>query len=125
MDQEGGNITRLGKGTLGPGNMALGAADSPADTTALAAVLGEEIMAEGLNMNFAPVLDVNDQPANPVIGLRSFSDDAGTAADQGVAYLRGMEKTGVIATLKHFPGHGNTATDSHTSLPGWIGAMTG
>ena len=117
VDQEGGNITRLGKGTLGPGNMALGAADSPADTTALAAVLGEEIMAEGLNMNFAPVLDVNDQPANPVIGLRSFSDDAGTAADQGVAYLRGMEKTGVIATLKHFPGHGNTATDSHTSLP--------
>ena len=117
VDQEGGNITRLGKGTMGPGNMALGAAGSPADTTAMAAVLGEEIMAEGLNMNFAPVLDVNDQPANPVIGLRSFSDDAKIAADQGVAYLRGMEKAGVISTLKHFPGHGNTATDSHTSLP--------
>ena len=71
----------------------------------------------GINMDFAPVLDVNSNPANPVIGIRSFSDDPETVAAQGVAYMKSLQATGAIATLKHFPGHGDTDTDSHTGLP--------
>ena len=117
VDQEGGRVARLGHGTQGPGNMALGAADSLSETETMARLIGEEVVAEGLNVNFAPVLDVNNQPANPVIGLRSFSDDPETVAQQGITFLSGLEQAGAIATLKHFPGHGDTATDSHTGLP--------
>ena len=117
VDQEGGSITRLGQGTMTCGNMALGAVNDPGATGQIAAILGEEILACGLNVDFAPVLDVNSNPENPVIGVRSFSDDPGTAAEQGEAFLKGLTQAGAIACLKHFPGHGDTATDSHTGLP--------
>ena len=117
VDQEGGTITRLGQGTMTCGNMALTAVGDPAATAAVAAILGGEIMACGLNVDFAPVLDVNSNPDNPVIGVRSFSDDPEIAAQQGETFLKSMRETGAIACLKHFPGHGDTATDSHTGLP--------
>jgi len=117
VDQEGGAVTRLGHGTQMPGNMALGAANDTALTARAAEVMGTEIMSLGINFDFAPVLDVNSNPANPVIGTRSFSDDAETVAAQGVAFMQALQSTGAISTLKHFPGHGDTATDSHTGLP--------
>ena len=117
VDQEGGTITRLGQGTMTCGNMALGAVNDPDATVAAAAILGSEILASGLNVDFAPVLDVNSNPENPVIGVRSFSDDPGTVAEQGAAFLQGLKRTGAVACLKHFPGHGDTGTDSHTGLP--------
>ncbi len=117
IDQEGGRITRLGHGTQMPGNMALGAANDTEVTAAAASVIGRELMSMGINFNFAPVLDVNSNPANPVIGTRSFSDDAAVAAAQGVSYMKALQQSGAISTLKHFPGHGDTATDSHTGLP--------
>ena len=117
IDQEGGRVTRLGHGTQMPGNMALGAANDVSLTAAAAAIIGEEIMSMGINFNFAPVLDVNSNPANPVIGTRSFSDDPAIVANQGVSYMKALQATGAISTLKHFPGHGDTATDSHTGLP--------
>ena len=116
-DQEGGMVTRLGQGTQMPGNMALGAANDLALTAGAAAIIGAEIMDTGINMDLAPVLDVNSNPANPVIGTRSFSDDPEAVATQGVAFLNALRATGAIATLKHFPGHGDTDTDSHTGLP--------
>lgn len=117
IDQEGGRVTRLGYGTQMPGNMALGAANDTALTAEAASIIGQEIMSMGINFNFAPVLDVNSNPANPVIGTRSFSDDAAIVAAQGVSYMRSLQALGAISTLKHFPGHGDTATDSHTGLP--------
>ncbi|MBO4914275.1 MAG: glycoside hydrolase family 3 C-terminal domain-containing protein, partial [Oscillospiraceae bacterium] len=117
IDQEGGRVTRLGHGTQMPGNMALGAANDAALTATAASIIGRELMSMGVNFNFAPVLDVNSNPANPVIGTRSFSDDPAIVANQGVSYMRALQATGAISTLKHFPGHGDTATDSHTGLP--------
>ena len=117
IDQEGGNVTRLGEGTQTPGNMALGAVNDLSVTRDMATILGEELLALGINWNFAPVLDVNNNPANPVIGPRSFSDDPQVVAKQGVAFMEALRATGAISTLKHFPGHGDTGTDSHTGLP--------
>ncbi|MBQ9719538.1 MAG: glycoside hydrolase family 3 protein, partial [Oscillospiraceae bacterium] len=117
IDQEGGSVTRLGQGTAFPGNMALGAANDLTATAAAARIIGEELGALGVNFDFAPVVDVNSNPANPVIGTRSFSDNAQTVAKQGVAFMEALMETGAISTLKHFPGHGDTATDSHTGLP--------
>ena len=109
IDQEGGRVTRLGRGTQGPGNMALGAVGDGNATREMAGIIGQELAAIGFNFNFAPVVDVNSNPANPVIGTRSFSDDPYTAADQGVAFMEGLREAGIISTLKHFPGHGDTA----------------
>ena len=117
VDQEGGAITRLGQGTMTCGSMALGAVNDHRATGQMAAILGEELLACGLNVDFAPVLDVNSNPENPVIGVRSFSDDPETVAEQGVAFWKGLNRAGAIACLKHFPGHGDTADDSHTGLP--------
>lgn len=116
-DQEGGNVTRLGEGTQMPGNMALGAAGDTALTAQAATIIGEELMALGINMDAAPVLDVNSNPANPVIGIRSFSDDPQTVAKHGVSFMQALQQTNTVFTLKHFPGHGDTDTDSHTGLP--------
>lgn len=116
-DQEGGYVTRLGQGTQMPGNMALGAADDPAVTESAGFLIGQEVTAIGYSGAFAPVLDVNSNPANPVIGIRSFSDDPETVAQQGVALMNGLRKAGALSALKHFPGHGDTGTDSHTGLP--------
>ncbi|MCR5576064.1 MAG: glycoside hydrolase family 3 protein [Oscillospiraceae bacterium] len=117
IDQEGGSVTRLSYGTSGVGNMALAATGDPALARRMAEVYGEELRLLGIHTDFAPVLDVNSNPANPVIGIRSFSDDPQTVSEYGLAYLEGLRQTGTIATLKHFPGHGNTATDSHTGFP--------
>lgn len=117
IDQEGGSVTRLGQGTVMPGNMALGAADDIDVTKEAASVIGKELTALGINADFAPDVDINSNPANPIIGIRSFSDDAETVARHGAAFVKAMNGAGVISTLKHFPGHGDTDTDSHTGLP--------
>ena len=117
IDQEGGGVTRLGQGTAFPGNMALGAVNDTEATRAAARTIGAELAALGLNFNFAPVVDVNNNPANPVIGTRSFSDDPLLVAKHGAAYMEALAENGTISTLKHFPGHGDTAVDSHTGLP--------
>ena len=116
-DQEGGNVTRLTQGTMMPGNMALGAINDVSITKEVAAMMGKELTAVGINADFAPVVDVNSNPANPIIGVRSFSDDAQTVAQHSSAFVEALNDTGVISTLKHFPGHGDTDTDSHTKLP--------
>lgn len=116
-DQEGGNVTRLVQGTMLPGNMALGAINDLDVTREVASMIGSELSAVGINTDFAPDVGVNNNPANPVIGVRSFSDDAQVVADHGSAFVGALNETGVISTLKHFPGHGDTDTDSHTGLP--------
>ncbi|WP_414703575.1 glycoside hydrolase family 3 N-terminal domain-containing protein [Pseudalkalibacillus sp. SCS-8] len=117
IDQEGGIVTRLQSGTDMPGNMALGATRSPVLAKDVGRVIGEEIDALGINMNLAPVLDVNNNPDNPVIGVRSFGEDPKLVSELGVSYINGLQEAGVAATAKHFPGHGDTAVDSHLGLP--------
>lgn len=120
-DQEQGQVTRIGEpATQLPGNMALGAGRSPQDAAASARITGEELRAMGINQDFAPSGDVNVNPANPVIGVRSFSSDPALAARLSAAAVRGYQEpgaAGVSAAVKHFPGHGDTNQDSHTSLP--------
>ena len=116
-DQEGGAITRLSFGTSGPGSMALAATGDSANAEDMAAVYGEELRLVGIHADYAPVLDVNNNPNNPAIGVRAFSDDPEMVAEYGAAFVRGLHRAGAAATLKHFPGHGNTETDSHTGLP--------
>ena len=117
VDQEGGSVNRIPYSTVGVGNMALGASGDPENARKMAAIHGEEIGLLGIHTDFAPVVDVNNNAANPVIGIRSFSDDPQTVAQYGCAYLAGLHDAGIIAALKHFPGHGNTETDSHTGFP--------
>lgn len=117
VDQEGGSVARISFGTSGVGNMALAATGDPSDTTQMAEIYGKEMSLLGLNTDFAPVVDVNNNPNNPIIGCRSFSDSPKVVAEYGVSYIEGLHETGTIATLKHFPGHGNTDTDSHTGFP--------
>ena len=116
-DQEGGVIARLGFGTTGPGNMALTAAGDPENARTMAAVYGRELKLLGIHADYAPVMDMNSNPDNPVIGVRSFSDVPEVAADYGKAFIAGLHSEGTIATVKHFPGHGDTNMDSHTGLP--------
>ncbi|MCA0986932.1 glycoside hydrolase family 3 protein [Guptibacillus algicola] len=117
IDQEGGIVTRLQSGTDMPGNMALGAARSEEISNDVGRVIGEELESLGINMNLAPVMDVNNNPDNPVIGVRSFGEDPELVAGHAIAYTKGLQETGVAATAKHFPGHGDTAVDSHLGLP--------
>ena len=116
-DQEGGYVTRLAKGTQMPGSMALGAVNDLSVTESAAGLIGSEVTALGYTGVFAPVVDINNNPANPIIGIRSFSDDPQTVAEQGAAFIRGLHAAGSLAVIKHFPGHGDTDTDSHTGLP--------
>ncbi len=116
-DQEGGNVTRLTFGTQMPGNMALCAAGDPLLAEECAEVIGNELSSLGINLNFAPDLDVNINPSNPVIGVRSFSDDPYLTAEYGAEYIQGLHNAGVMTCIKHFPGHGDTFQDSHTGLP--------
>lgn len=118
-DQEGGLIARVGTpATSFPGAMALGAARSPAVARAAARVMGEELAAMGINQNLAPVADVNRDPSNPVIGVRSFGSRPRLVSALAAAQVRGYQDgAGIAATAKHFPGHGDTDTDSHTGLP--------
>jgi beta-N-acetylhexosaminidase len=117
-DQEHGIVARVGApATLLPGAMALGAHASPADARTAARIAGAELAALGIRQNYAPVADVNVNPANPVIGVRSFGADPQAVARLVAAEVRGYQSAGVAATAKHFPGHGDTATDSHSGLP--------
>ncbi len=118
IDQEGGQLTAIGGGaTELPGNMALGATRSARLAEQAGRVLGLELLAMGVNLDFAPSLDVNVNPFNPVIGIRSFGDDSMLVADLGIALIRGMQNAGVLSTAKHFPGHGDVEGDSHYVLP--------
>ena len=118
IDEEGGDVTRLesDEGSSFPGNAALGAIDDVAATESVAEAIGARLAAAGINWNFAPVADVN-VPGNPVIGVRSFGSDAALVARHTAAYVRGLQRTGVAACAKHFPGHGSTEQDSHLELP--------
>ncbi|MBE3574877.1 MAG: beta-N-acetylhexosaminidase [Firmicutes bacterium] len=117
-DQEGGVVSRLWHGaTRFPGNMALGAVRDPQLAHAVGRAMGEELRAVGINFDLAPVLDVNNNPANPVIGVRSFGEDPQVVAQLGAALAQGLQEAGVAACGKHFPGHGDTAVDSHLDLP--------
>ncbi|NUS13654.1 MAG: glycoside hydrolase family 3 protein [Streptomyces sp.] len=117
-DQEQGAVARIGApGTLFGGGMALGADGSPADARTAARVIGTELAAMGVNQNYSPVSDVNINPANPVIGVRSFGADPTAVAALAAAQVKGYQSAGIASTAKHFPGHGDTGTDSHFSLP--------
>jgi beta-N-acetylhexosaminidase len=117
-DQEGGVVARVREpGTVFPGNMALGATRSTVYASKSAQIMGMELKSLGINMNLAPVLDVNVNPENPVIGVRSFSEDPDLVAEMGIAQIKGYQEQNVIATVKHFPGHGDTNVDSHYGLP--------
>jgi beta-N-acetylhexosaminidase len=118
-DQEQGVVTRIGPpATQFPGSMALGAGRSAADARTAAAITGRELLAMGVNTNFAPDCDVNVNPLNPVIGTRSFSSRAALAAELAAAQVAGYQRDGGVASsAKHFPGHGDTATDSHVAFP--------
>ena len=117
VDQEGGMVNRVSYGLTGCGNMALAATGEAALTEEMAKMLGDEIFALGFNMDFAPVADVNSNPANPIIGVRSFADDPNVVAEHVTAFIRGLKKANISGALKHFPGHGNVGEDSHTHLP--------
>nr|WP_223155059.1 glycoside hydrolase family 3 N-terminal domain-containing protein [Alkalibacillus aidingensis] len=117
IDQEGGIVTRLQSGTDMPGNMALGATGSEDIAYDVGQAIGQELHSLGININFSPVMDVNNNPDNPVIGVRSFGEDPDLVADLGIAYTEGLQSAGVAATGKHFPGHGDTDVDSHLGLP--------
>lgn len=119
IDQEGGVVTRIGPpATQFPGAMALGAGRSTADARTAGAIAGRELIAMGVNTNFAPVCDVNVNALNPVIGTRSFSSHADLAAKLAAAQVAGYQRDGgVSSSAKHFPGHGDTATDSHVAFP--------
>ena len=118
IDQENGVVRRLGQGaTIFPGNMAIGATGLEQAAHDIAFASGRELKALGINMNLAPVVDVNNNPTNPVIGIRSFGEDPRQVACFVEAAVRGYHEAGIITCLKHFPGHGDTAVDSHLALP--------
>ncbi|MDX6331488.1 MAG: beta-N-acetylhexosaminidase [Streptomycetaceae bacterium] len=118
-DEEGGDVTRLEvrSGSSFPGNHALGAVDDPALTRAVAAELGRRLADCGVNLTWAPCADVNSDPGNPVIGVRSFGADPDLVARHTAAYVEGLQSAGVAACTKHFPGHGDTSVDSHDAVP--------
>jgi len=118
IDQEGGIVARMTEpATVLPGNMALGATFDSDLAYRQGQILGSELAAVGVNVDFAPTLDVNTNPDNPVIGVRSMGADPETVAGLGVAQVQGMQSEGIAATAKHFPGHGDTDVDSHSGLP--------
>lgn len=116
-DQEGGNVTRAKFGTAFSGNMALGSAGDPDLAYTAGKIIGKELDVLGINCVSGPVADVNSNENNPIIGVRSFSGDADVVSKMATAMAQGFESSSVITCGKHFPGHGDTATDSHTNLP--------
>ncbi|MYR59196.1 glycoside hydrolase family 3 protein, partial [Streptomyces sp. SID625] len=119
IDEEGGDVTRLEvrTGSSFPGNHALGAVDDVQLTEDVARELGRRLAECGVNFDWAPSADVNSNPGNPVIGVRSFGASTDLVARHTAAYVRGLQAAGVAACTKHFPGHGDTAVDSHHALP--------
>lgn len=118
IDQEGGRVSRLPRGfTIFPPCAVLGQCDSSEMTYAAASATAEELRAVGINMNMAPVLDIHTNPENPIIGDRAFSASATQVSAHGLATTAGLQDNKVMACGKHFPGHGDTSTDSHVELP--------
>jgi beta-N-acetylhexosaminidase len=119
IDEEGGDVTRLGHrtGSPYPGNAALGAVDDPDLTRRVYAAIGGDLAAVGVSLDLAPTVDVNTADDNPIIGTRSFGADPALVARHTAAAVTGLESAGVAACAKHFPGHGATVTDSHLELP--------
>jgi beta-N-acetylhexosaminidase len=119
LDEEGGDVTRLdaATGSLVPGNAALGAADDTDLTAAVAGALGARLRSLGVTLDLAPCADVNSDPANPIIGVRSFGAEPDLVARHTAAFVTGLQAAGVAACAKHFPGHGAVSVDSHVALP--------
>ncbi|MFP3466192.1 glycoside hydrolase family 3 protein [Leifsonia sp. SIMBA_070] len=119
IDEEGGDVTRLyyESGSPYPGNAILGRLGDPGYTESVARRVGEELRGAGVNLDFAPDIDINSNPDNPVIGVRSFGSSPEVVAEHGAAWTRGLQSAGVAVAAKHFPGHGDTGTDSHLELP--------
>jgi beta-N-acetylhexosaminidase len=119
IDEEGGDVTRLeaDRGSSYPGNYALGVVDDVALTERVGRSMGSELAAVGVDLDLAPVADVNSNPANPIIGVRSFGADPDLVARHVRAFVTGVQSTGIGACAKHFPGHGDTDLDSHLELP--------
>ncbi len=117
IDQEGGMVTRLKNGgTYFPGAMTLASSNNSNNAYLSGKYMGRELISLGFNMDLAPVLDVNNNPNNPVIGVRSFSSSPSVVSEYGIKFMEGLQES-VIATAKHFPGHGDTNADSHLQLP--------
>lgn len=118
IDQEGGRVKRIKQGiTDFPGNMAFGVVEDKELMNDAARILGIQLRLLGVNMNLAPVLDVNNNPRNPVINTRSFGSDPDIVSMMGIAYIKGLQDSKCISVGKHFPGHGDTDKDSHITLP--------
>lgn len=118
IDQEGGAVSRMPEDAVNmPGAMALAATGNPGSAYEAGRFTGEELRSMGVNFNLAPVVDINTNPANPVIGSRSFGDTPETVIRYSLEMIRGLQEGGVLCAVKHFPGHGDTAVDSHVGLP--------
>jgi len=119
IDEEGGDVTRLEAevGSSYPGNWALGVVDDVALTERVASAIGADLAAVGVNVDLAPVADVNANPLNPIVGVRSFGAEPELVARHAAAFVIGLQSAGVAACAKHFPGHGDTQEDSHLELP--------
>jgi beta-N-acetylhexosaminidase len=118
IDQEGGRISRLPKEIINlPSNEEIGKMDNPDFSYDIGSLLGKELNAFGFNMDFAPVMDVNSNPDNPIIGNRSYGNDPDLVSKLGIQTMKGIQSQNVISVIKHFPGHGDTAVDSHLKLP--------
>ncbi|MBK2043865.1 glycoside hydrolase family 3 protein, partial [Allofrancisella guangzhouensis] len=112
-DQEGGRVHRLIQGTSGCGNMAIAATNNPTNSYQMSKILGDELYSLGININFAPVIDVNSNKDNPIIGVRSYSDDPEIVTKYARESIKGLADANIVNCVKHFPGHGDTALDSH------------
>ncbi|MEI4771708.1 beta-N-acetylhexosaminidase [Psychrobacillus sp. FJAT-51614] len=118
VDQEGGRVTRLPGGLVNfPPNKQIGQVNNPDFSYKVGTLLGHELKEFGLNLDFAPVLDINSNPNNPVIGDRSFGNNPEIVSKLGIQTMKGIQSQNVITTIKHFPGHGDTSVDSHLDLP--------
>lgn len=118
LDEEGGKVARLSDFyTDLPSASKIGDINDSEISTEYGRILGERLKNFGFNVDFAPVLDVNSNPKNPVIGVRAFGSDVDTVVNNGLKVMEGIDSTGVIPVVKHFPGHGDTGTDSHVDLP--------
>ncbi|OBZ11059.1 hypothetical protein A7975_18955 [Bacillus sp. FJAT-26390] len=118
IDEEGGSLANFTEFyTDVPGNRAIGLANDPLLAYASGRLIGSQLYELGFMMDWAPVLDVNSNPLNPVIGVRSFGEDASQVAAYGAAFVKGMRESGMVCTAKHFPGHGDVDADSHVELP--------
>ncbi|WP_193776577.1 glycoside hydrolase family 3 protein, partial [Streptomyces sp. E2N166] len=121
IDEEAGDVTRIesATGSTRPGNFALGTVDDTELTEAVAADLGRQLRSAGVSLDYAPSADVNSNPDNPIIGVRSFGADPDVVSRHTAAWIRGLQSSGVAACAKHFPGHGDVAVDSHHALPAY------